>query len=67
MKQRGKPTVTAHGAPRRRMAYIQWDVVWFLKGIFKTLLLLPHCHTAFSTISSTLTWVDQSPVKERAL
>jgi hypothetical protein len=30
-----------------------------------TLLLLPQCHAAFSTIPSTLDWVDQSPVCQR--
>jgi hypothetical protein len=31
-------------------------------GCYTTLLLLPHCHAAFSTTSFTLAWVDQSPV-----
>jgi len=29
-----------------------------------TLLFLPQCHAAFSTIPSTLAWVDQSPVSQ---
>ena len=32
------------------------------RGLFATLLSLPQCHAAFSTILSTLAWVDQSPV-----
>jgi len=32
------------------------------RGSFMTLLLVPLCHAAFSTILSTLTWIDQSPV-----
>ena len=30
---RGKHTVTVHGAPRGRKAYIQWRAAWFHKGI----------------------------------
>jgi len=33
-------------------------------GSFKTLQSLPQCHAAFSTIPSTLAWVDQSPVSQ---
>lgn len=32
------------------------------RGSFMTLLSLPYCHAALSTIPSTLAWVDQSPV-----
>jgi len=32
------------------------------RGSFKTLQYLPQCHAAFSTIPSTLAWVDQSPL-----
>ena len=31
---------------------------------FKTLLLLHQCHAAFSIISSTLDWVDHSPINQ---
>ena len=31
-------------------------------GLFKTLLSLPQCQAAFSTIPSTLAWVDHSPL-----
>jgi len=34
------------------------------RGLFKILLSLPQCHAAFSTIPSTLAWVDQSPVSQ---
>jgi len=34
------------------------------RGLFMTLLLLPHCHAAFSTIPSTLACVDQSSVSQ---
>jgi hypothetical protein len=34
------------------------------KGSFSTLLSLPQCHAVFSTIPSTLAWVDQSPVSQ---
>ena len=30
------------------------------RGFFMTLLLLPHFHAIFSTIPSTLTWIDQT-------
>jgi len=30
------------------------------RGLLTTLLSLPQCHVAFSTIPSTLAWVDQS-------
>jgi hypothetical protein len=35
------------------------------RGSLTTLLSLPHCHAAISTIPSTLAWVDQSPVSQR--
>jgi len=56
-KTRVKHTVTVHRAPSGWKAYIQLGVAWF-----STLLLLPQCHSAFSTIASTLAWVDQSPI-----
>jgi hypothetical protein len=34
-----KNTVTVHGAPRGRKAYIHWGAAWFPKGSFTTLLL----------------------------
>jgi hypothetical protein len=59
-----KHKVTVHGAPHRRKAYIQWGVAWFPKGIVMTLLSLPQCHAAFSTIPSTLAWLDHSAVSQ---
>jgi len=59
-----KHNITIHGAPRRWKAYIQWGTAWFSKGIITTLLSLPQCHAAFSTIPSTLAWVNQSPVSQ---
>ena len=38
---RGKHTVTVHGAPRGRRAYIQWGAVWFPKGIVINTALYP--------------------------
>jgi hypothetical protein len=35
------------------------------RGSSMKLLSLPQCHAAFSTIPSTLTWVDQSPISQR--
>jgi len=35
------------------------------RGSLTTLLSLPQCLAAFSTIPSTLAWVDQSPVSQR--
>ena len=32
------------------------------RGSFRTLQSQPQCHAAFSTIPSTLAWVDQSPI-----
>jgi hypothetical protein len=32
------------------------------RRLFTTLQSLPQCYTAFSTIPSTLAWVDQSPI-----
>ena len=40
-EMRGKPTVTVHGAPRGRIAYIQRGEAWFPKGIV--------CDTAITT------------------
>jgi hypothetical protein len=34
------------------------------RGSFKILHSLPQCRAAFSTIPSTLAWVDQSPVSQ---
>jgi len=34
------------------------------RGSFLTLLSLRQCYAAFSTIPSTLAWVDQSPVSQ---
>jgi len=34
------------------------------QGDRMTLQSLPECHAAFSTIPSTLAWVDQSPVSQ---
>ena len=62
-----KHTVTIHGAPHRQKAYIQWGAAWSTKGIITTLLTLPQCHAAFSTIPSALAWVDQCPVIQHAL
>ena len=35
------------------------------RGSFTTLPSLPQCHAAFSTLPSTLTWVDKSPFSLR--
>ena len=40
-------TVTLHGAPRGRKAYVQWGAAWFPKGIVMTLLSLPQCHARY--------------------
>ena len=37
------------------------------RGPLMTLRSLPQCHAAFSTIPSTLAWVDQSPVSQHVL
>jgi hypothetical protein len=37
------------------------------RGLLTMLLSLPQCHAAFSTIFSTLAWIDQSPVSQRVL
>jgi len=55
-----KHNVTVHGAPRRRKAYIQWGAAWFPKGIDNDTAISTQCHTAFSTVPSTVAWVDQS-------
>jgi hypothetical protein len=62
----GENAVIVRVAPRWQKAYIQWGMAWFPKGILTTLLSLPHCHATFSTIPSTLAWVDHSPVSQRA-
>ena len=59
-----KYQVTIHRAPCRLKAYIQWGAAWFPKEIVTTLLSLPQCHAAFSTMPSTLSWVDQSPISQ---
>jgi hypothetical protein len=43
-------------------AHVQWGAAWFT-----TLQFLLKCHAIFSTIPSTLAWVDQSPVSQRVL
>ena len=57
-----KHTVTVHGAPCGWKAYIKRGEAWLTRGSFTTLLSLSQCHAAFSTIPSTLAWVNQSPV-----
>jgi hypothetical protein len=37
----------------------------FPRGSLTARLSLPQCNAAFSTISSTFTWEDQSPVSQR--
>ena len=60
--------VTINGAPCRQKACIEWAAAWFPKGrSFLTLLLLPQCHDAISTIPSTLVLVDQSPISQHVL
>jgi len=38
-------------------AHVQWGAAWFT-----TLQFLPKCYATFSTIPSTLAWVDQAPL-----
>jgi hypothetical protein len=35
------------------------------RGSLTTLLSLTQCHAAFSTLPSTMAWVDQSPINQR--
>jgi len=37
------------------------------RGSLTTLLSLPQCHTALSTIPSILAWVDHNPISQRVL
>ena len=37
------------------------------RGLLMTLLSLPQCHAALSTIPSTLAWVDQGAISQRLL
>jgi hypothetical protein len=55
-----KHKFTVHAAPHGQKAYIQWVRPCSLM----TLLSLSQCHAAFSTISSTLGWVEQSLVRQ---
>ena len=57
-------TFTVRGAPCRRKAYIQWGAAWFPKGIGSDTAITTQCHAAFSTIPSSLVWVDQSPISQ---
>jgi len=63
----GKHMVTVHQATHRWKVYIKWGAAWLPKGIFTTLPSLPQCLAAFSTIPSTLAWVDQSPVSQHVI
>ena len=47
----------ADGRPTKK-----WVRPGSLRGSLSTLLSLPRCHAALSTIHPTLTWIDQSPV-----
>ena len=40
----------------------KWLLPGSLRGSLRTLLSLPQCHAALSTIHSKLAWIDQSPV-----
>jgi hypothetical protein len=55
-------TVTHHGAPRRQSPTYNAVRPGSPKESFMTLLLLPQCHTACSTILSTLAWVTRAPL-----
>jgi len=52
------------GYTRGQKVYIQRGAVGFPRGIFDTLLSLHHSHTDFSTIPSTMVWVDQGSVSQ---
>jgi len=54
-------SVTVHRAPCGWKASIQVRP-GSPRGSFKSLQSLLQCHAAFSTIPSTMAWVDQSPV-----
>ena len=56
--------VTVHGALHRRRPTYNGVRTGSPRGLLTTLLSLPQCHAAFGTISSTLAWVDQSPVSQ---
>ena len=58
----GNNNATLHGAPRGRKVYIQWGAVWLPRGWMTTLLPLPQCHAALTTIPTTLAWIDQNPL-----
>jgi hypothetical protein len=62
-KKGGGYLVTVHGAPRGWKAYIRWGAVGFPKwGIVYDTAGSTKCHAVFSTIPSTLAWVDHSSV-----
>jgi len=67
LEMRRKHTVTVLGAPHRLKVYVQWGVVWSPRGSLTTLLSLPQRHATFSTIPSTLAWVDKSPISQRVV
>jgi hypothetical protein len=56
------PSTEPHGDGKPTQ---NWVRPGSLKGPFTILLLLSQCHAAFSTIRSTLTWVDQIPISQR--
>jgi hypothetical protein len=60
----GKHMVTIRRATCGQKAYIEFGVAWFPRGWFMTLLSLPSCYAAFSTIPSTLACVDQTSVSQ---
>jgi len=64
-EKRGKYLITVHGVPRGRKATYNGVRPGSPRGSFTTLQSLPQCHVSFSTILSTLAWVDQSPVSQR--
>jgi hypothetical protein len=61
-KTGGRHTVTVHGGPHVRKAYIQWGVAWFPSGIvYDTAVTTP---VPCSLQHDTFPLLDQSPVNQ---
>jgi hypothetical protein len=54
----GKQVFTVQGVPRGRKVYKQWSTPVSPMRLLTTPIILPQCLAAYSTITSTLDWVD---------
>ena len=66
-EKRGKHLVTIHRARCGWKAYVQWGGAGFPKGIIYDTAIPTPVPCSLQHDTSTLAWVDQSPISQRVL